>query len=55
MGAQKLECNPEKNNKSLLSNVIHCTTQIAKIDLSEFHGLIYAIFAREAFWKSCTK
>jgi hypothetical protein len=50
MGAQKLECDTEKNNKSLLSNVIHCSTQITKIDLSECHGLIYgiefAIYAR---------
>jgi hypothetical protein len=51
--------NQEKKNKSLLSNAIHCPTQIAKIDLSEFHGLIYgiefSIYAREIFWKACTK
>jgi len=31
MGAQKLECEPEKNNISLLSNAIHRTAQTAKI------------------------
>jgi len=59
MVAQKLECEPEKSNRSLLSNAIHCTTQTAKIDLSEFHGLIcgieFAIYAREVFWKTCIK
>ncbi len=54
MGAQKLECEPEKNNISLVSNAIHRTAQTAKIDLSEFHGLLYeiefAIYAREVFW-----
>jgi hypothetical protein len=53
MGAQKLECEQEKNNVSLLSNAMHRTAQTAKIDLSEFHGPLYeiefAIYAREVF------
>ncbi len=53
MGAPKLEHKPEKNNVSLLPNAICCTAWTAKIDMSEFHGLIYgiefAIYAREVF------
>jgi hypothetical protein len=53
MGAQKLEHKPQKNNTSLLSNAICCTAWTAKIDMSEFHGLIhgieFAIYAREVF------
>jgi hypothetical protein len=48
-----------KKATRVLSNAVHCTTQTAKIDLSEFHGLIYgiefAIYAREVFWKTSAK